>query len=117
MNKYIYDNSELIKINEFDSITFKCSSNDTLVIEVLKLGNEKNSQGELLLNKVTVGLKFPIGKYINNGKSKKSAKELTKEIEGKFLEFIESDKKIFRIFDELEILINPFDPLEYMKNL
>lgn len=117
MNKYIYDNSELIKINEFDSITFKCSSNDTLVIEVLKLGNEKNSQGELLLNKVAVGLKFPIGKYINNGKSKKSAEELTKEIEGKFLEFIESDKKIFRIFDELEILRNSFDPLEYMKNL
>ncbi|EGT4140852.1 hypothetical protein [Clostridium perfringens] len=116
MNKYIYDNSELIRINEFDSITFKCYSNDTLFIEVLKLGNEKNSQGELLLNEVATNLKFSIDKYVNSGKSKKSAKELTKEIEEKFLKFIESDKKIFRIFDELEILINPFDPLEYMKN-
>ncbi len=107
MNKYIYDNCDLIKISDFDSITFECVGTD-LVIVALKVGNEKDDTGKLLLEEVDIDFKYTLENYINNGDIKKNAEQLVEELFEEFINFIDSDKNVFRITDNLESLITEY---------
>ncbi|EGT3604703.1 MAG: hypothetical protein E6682_15350 [Clostridium perfringens] len=107
MDKYIYDNSELIKVSVFDNISFK-NINDTLIIEALKLGNEKDTEGKFMLEETEVDLKYDLREFVSD----KAIEELVKELENEFVDFMDSDKRVFRIFEVLDFLTAPEEFIE-----
>ena len=107
MDKYIYDNSELIKVSVFDNISFK-NINDTLIIEALKLGNEKDTEGKFMLEETEVDLKYDLREFVSD----KAIEELDKELENEFVDFMDSDKRVFRIFEVLDFLTAPEEFIE-----
>ena len=107
MDKYIYDNSELIKVSVFDNISFK-NINDTLIIEALKLGNEKDTEGKFMLEETEVDLKYDLREFVSD----KAIEELVKELENEFVDFMDSNKRVFRIFEVLDFLTAPEEFIE-----
>lgn len=107
MDKYIYDNSELIKVSVFDNISFK-NINDTLIIEALKLGNEKDTEGKFMLEETEVDLKYDLREFVSD----KAIEELVKDLENEFVDFMDSDKRVFRIFEVLDFLTAPEEFIE-----
>ncbi|MBW4861905.1 hypothetical protein [Clostridium perfringens] len=113
MNKYIYDNCELIKVSDFDKISFT-STEDSIIIQVLKLSNEKNKFDKLIFNEIDLDLEYDLSAYLKDENSCKSIKEITEELEECFVNFMDSsDERIFKIFNKIEKIATPIDPLSF----
>lgn len=110
MDKYIYDNSDLIKISSFDSISFKFSENN-LTIEALKISNDKYIEGKLILSEVDEELKYSLEEYVNKKDLDKSFEEITKELKKEFIDFMDSNKRVFKIFEVLDEITKPMAPI------
>lgn len=116
MCKYIYTGEELIKIDNFDYINLYLINND-LIIEVANVGelaDKSNSEKKFNLNVVDLDLKFNLDDYIDLENDKlKDGQIILKEVREKFINFINSNKNVFDIWENINYIVEqiktPYD--------
>ncbi|MDU7069300.1 MAG: hypothetical protein E6343_15200 [Clostridium perfringens] len=122
MGNYIYTGEELIKIDNFDYINFYLTNND-LIIEVANVREmvEKSNVEKMFdLNVIDLDLKFSLDKYVNLDEyfNLEASQTILEKVREKFINFIDSDKKVFNIWENIEYSVeeikNPYNPIDYL---
>ncbi|EIA15593.1 TPA: hypothetical protein I9080_003376 [Clostridium perfringens] len=121
MCKYIDTGDELIKIDNFDYIKFYLTNND-LIIEVANVGEmvEKSNVEKMFdLNVIDLDLKFNLDEYVNlEDDVLKDGQIILEKVREKFINFINSDKKVFNLWENIEYSVeeikNPYNPIDYL---
>ncbi|EDT13379.1 TPA: hypothetical protein K8N61_003060 [Clostridium perfringens] len=121
MCKYIDTGDELIKIDNFDYIKFYLTNN-YLIIEVANVGEmvEKSNVEKMFdLNVIDLDLKFNLDEYVNlEDDVLKDGQIILEKVREKFINFIDSDKKVFNLWENIEYSVeeikNPYNPIDYL---
>lgn len=121
MCKYIDTGDELIKIDNFDYINFYLNNNN-LIIEVANIGELKqksNKEKMFDLNVIDLDLKFNLDEYVNlEDDVLKDGQIILEKVREKFINFINSDKKVFNLWENIEYSVeeikNPYNPIDYL---
>ena len=61
-----------------------------------------------MLEETEVDLKYDLREFVSD----KAIEELVKELENEFVDFMDSDKRVFRIFEVLDFLTAPEEFIE-----